>query len=90
MKISKLSLDGFGRFDGGFEMESRLKRWHGGRKLCPICDERALQRANYDEPGPAFQRVNRRVSEMLASPHDIHDLPEIIQLLRGKDITELV
>ena len=77
-------------WDGSFEMEARLKRWHGGRRLCPICDERALQRAHYDDPRPAFQRVNEHVSEMLASPHDIRDLPDIIQLLRGKNIMELV
>ena len=79
-------------WDGGFEMESRLKRWHGGRQLCPICDAKALQHANYDQPGPALQRASQYVNEMLVSPpsslHDVPDLPDIIHLLREEGIVE--
>ena len=31
-------------WDGGRQLERKLKRWHNGRKLCPICrGELALQ-----------------------------------------------
>jgi predicted GIY-YIG superfamily endonuclease len=32
--------------DGDRKLERRLKRWHGGGQLCPICDARAMGRGN--------------------------------------------
>lgn len=32
---------------GGRDVEKRLKGWHNGRKLCPICSKGAENRANF-------------------------------------------
>ena len=35
-------------WNGGRDLERRLKKWHGGNRLCPLCDATALRRANFD------------------------------------------
>lgn len=39
-------------WQGGRALERQLKRWHGSKPLCPLCDPRALQRATQGEDTP--------------------------------------
>jgi len=70
-------------WDGDWQLEYQLKAWHNGGRFCPLCDERALFRGNYDLPRrPPIRKLNAFVREALLSPE--LDLPDVLALLRGE------
>ena len=69
---------------GSWELEYQLKAWHNGGRFCPVCDEVAMQRGNYDLPRPLpIRRLNQFARDTLYSPE--LDLPDVLTLLRGAD-----